>query len=758
MKRWGFRLLGLVALLALLGGEAALPGNYLSRRDTFRLHLPLREFFVREVQAGRFPTWNELDGLGASVPGTAVAAVTHPLQLLLAVFTPGTALKWQILLCLMLAGLGAALLARRLGGPEATWWLAGIAYGGSGYLLSSTDNFTYLHGAALLPWVVLCAEKVAERPSLVASVSLGAVLSLGLHGGDVQGALLASVLSLVWAVAVSAQRVRAALHVVLAGAVMVALSAPLLPAIAATAIDSGRAAGLSPEEVLRWSLSPIRLLELPFGPLVPIDLLDFHGPVLAQPLGGHTGALWVASEFVGITVLVLAPLGLMRGPLASARRYAVLAGVGLLLSLGSAGGLYVLLMKVVPGWSAFRYPEKMMPLAVLGLALLAARGAGLAAGKGHRWAAGIVGLLVLPFAVAIDADVVTWVFTRLDANAALLSPEVAERIADGLRASASAGLVACVVLGLISWRKPEALAWAAAGVLALQAAWCAHGLMETRPAEDLALRPSLLEAVLAAGGARTRLAAWPERYTYRGERFAATAAARRGDFEALSPDHNMRFGVGNIYAYLPGASGEIDRACSLRPQCTSACSRRLGAGLCIVSPSIVQAAVGRGAVVLAQMEQPQLVLLRDPLARPWASVPGVRRLDRSEFMREEFMREESASPALLVGAEREYEAAPNAVTSWQRPRPDLAEVQLTLERENLLVVAEQCARGWTATIDGQPAPTVRVDGGLCGVKVAEGAHVVQLRYSPPGWPWVWLIFALAALGCAGVAVRTRWTR
>lgn len=758
MKRWTLRILGLVALLALVGGDAALPGTYLSRRDTFRLHLPLREFFVREVQAGRFPTWNELDGLGASVPGTAVTAATHPLQLLLALLTPGTALKWQILLCLMLAGLGAALLARRLGGPEATWWLAGIAYGGSGYLVSSTDNFTYLHGAALLPWVLLCAEKLAEQPSLPAAVGLGAVLSLGLHGGDVQGALLACLLSALWAVALSQHRQRAAVHVLLAAVVMLALSAPLLPAIAATALDSGRAAGLAAEEVLRWSLSPIRLLELPLGPLVPVELLDFHGPVLAQPLGGHTGALWVASEFVGVTVLVLAPLGLARGPLASARRYAVLATVGLVLSLGSWGGLYVLLMKVVPGWSAFRYPEKMMPLAVLGLALLAARGAGLAAGRGHRWSAFVAGVLLLPFTVAIDADVVTWLFSRLDASGALLSPDVAERIGDGLRASASAGLVVAVVLGLISWRRPEALGWVAVGALALQAAWCAHGLMETRSTDDLALRPSLLDAVFEAGGARTRLAAWPERYSYRGERFSATAAARRGDFEAISPDHNMRFGVGNIYAYLPGASGAIDRACSVRPQCTSACARRLGAGLCIVSPPIVDALVQRGAVVLARMEQPQLVLLRDPLARPWASVPGVRRLLQPEQLREAFMREESALPALLIDAEREYEAAPHAVMSWQRPRPDLAEIEVTLEQENLLVVAEQCARGWTATIDGKAAPTVRVDGGLCGVKVAAGTHAVQLRYVPPGWPWVWGIFVLGALGCGAVGWQARRRR
>ena len=322
------------------------------------------------------------------------------------------------------------------------------------------------------------------------------------------------------------------LFVLLAGVVTALLSAPLLPAIAATAIDSGRAAGLSADEVFKWSLSPVRLLELPLGPLIPIELIDFHGPLLSAPLGGHTGALWVASEFVGVTVLSLAPVGLMSGPLPSARRYALLAGVGLLLSLGSAGLLYPLLLKTVPGWSAFRYPEKMMPLAVLGLALLAARGAGLAAGRAHRRSALLLGVLMLPFAVALEPGAVTWAFEKLGAS---VPDGLAESIADGLRARASAGLLVCVALAFTAWRRPVALAWVAVVTVSLQAAWCARGLIETRPRTDLALTPSLLDSVLQAGGARTRLAAWPEHYNYSGEHFAATAAARRGDFEALAP-------------------------------------------------------------------------------------------------------------------------------------------------------------------------------------------------------------------------------
>ena len=70
---WGIRGLGVALLLTLVAGDAVLPGTWLSRRDIFRLHLPLREFVARQFAQGHFPTWNDLDGLGASVPGTAVS-------------------------------------------------------------------------------------------------------------------------------------------------------------------------------------------------------------------------------------------------------------------------------------------------------------------------------------------------------------------------------------------------------------------------------------------------------------------------------------------------------------------------------------------------------------------------------------------------------------------------------------------------------------------------------------------------------------
>jgi uncharacterized membrane protein YfhO len=64
--------------------------------------------------------------------------------------------------------------------------------------------------------------------------------------------------------------------------------------------------------------------------------------------------------------------------------------------------------------------------------------------------------------------------------------------------------------------------------------------------------------------------------------------------------------------------------------------------------------------------------------------------------------------------------------------------------ESLLVVSQNLADGWRATIDGKPAPIVAVDGALIGVFVPPGDHTVTLRYLPRTF--------LAGAGITGVAL------
>jgi len=62
--------------------------------------------------------------------------------------------------------------------------------------------------------------------------------------------------------------------------------------------------------------------------------------------------------------------------------------------------------------------------------------------------------------------------------------------------------------------------------------------------------------------------------------------------------------------------------------------------------------------------------------------------------------------------------------------------------------------GWTATVDGDPVETLRVNTAFTGVPVAAGEHEVELRYTTP-----WLVPGLAiALGTAAAFVVVRLVR
>ena len=76
----------------------------------------------------------------------------------------------------------------------------------------------------------------------------------------------------------------------------------------------------------------------------------------------------------------------------------------------------------------------------------------------------------------------------------------------------------------------------------------------------------------------------------------------------------------------------------------------------------------------------------------------------------------------LWGAER---------VQWERPAPDEVRVQVQLETPALVTIAEAWYPGWQATVDGRPAPLLRVNYAYQGVWVEAGGHRVTFRYISP---------------------------
>jgi Bacterial membrane protein YfhO len=70
--------------------------------------------------------------------------------------------------------------------------------------------------------------------------------------------------------------------------------------------------------------------------------------------------------------------------------------------------------------------------------------------------------------------------------------------------------------------------------------------------------------------------------------------------------------------------------------------------------------------------------------------------------------------------------------SIERFKPEQVTVEVATPRRAMLVLSEAWYPGWTATVDGSPAPVLRGDWALRAVPLPPGRHRVDLRYHP-GW-------------------------
>jgi hypothetical protein len=94
------------------------------------------------------------------------------------------------------------------------------------------------------------------------------------------------------------------------------------------------------------------------------------------------------------------------------------------------------------------------------------------------------------------------------------------------------------------------------------------------------------------------------------------------------------------------------------------------------------------------------------------------------------------------------------VSDWTRGG-GITRATVRSDRGAVLVVADQALPGWSARIDGLPAPVVVADHLFLGVVVPHGTHEVVLTYAPPGAALGRLLSLAAALVLAAVSL-ARW--
>jgi hypothetical protein len=713
--------------VALLPGLVLAAGRTLAWRDTARLFAPLRVPVAAALRELHLPLWNPHEGLGVPLFAQMMHAVLHPVSLAAAFLAPGAGMDAIIVAHLLLAGVGAMVLARQLGASPAAAAAGGLGYGLSGYVLGMSAVVQYLGAAATAPWAIAALRAAAGRGRWPLPVAAAAVAAL-VFAGDPQWATVA--VGLGAALALEAGRLAGLVRAALAAATGAALAAVQLVPTWAYFRETVRSAGLDAEDRLQWALAPWRLLEL----VAPGFFGGRPGPAQAPVfllLGGPTRypLPFAPSVFAGAALLVIAAWGAR-----ASRPARLLAGASILflwLALGPWLGADQTL-GAVPVWGSFRYAEKLVGPLTLCLAVLAALGADrIAASQPPRPSPAAA---VAAVSAALAAALAAWPGSDDLAVAR-------ERLAVGLaHAAIGLGLLAAALRAAArpAWRhRFPALA---AGLVFLQSAAAApfalhagaRDACEERPLQALRTPGTIprvavpLDAVLSLGP--QALDEW--------DRMIAIQS-RLGE-----PPYNVPSGVDQVSTYtglVPRRYARVEQglARDFGPERWIAW-RRFGLTHVVldrvaeVDPrqwQAAEAACAGGQLVLRDPEW-GFTICQVP-SRPWALfAEGAVEATEADAYPRLAGALDAGSPAVVLEGRAAGPLAPGRILSAER-QEERVRIEAESSGDGLLVVNDAYWPGWEATLDGRHVPILAADALVRAVAWPAGRHVLEMRYRPP---------------------------
>lgn len=364
--------------------------------------IPWWSYALDSLRQGALPLWNPLNGFGAPLIANYQLAFFYPpnwiLLLLGALAGPANqaaAIAWGFMLLVVLhlawAGLGIALLLRRLGFGWLGQVVGGLVFGLSGYVVARLGFFSMVWVYAWLPWVIYTADQIASlgivdqhsgdnRVRLLSGLVV--CLAMQLLAGHAQLAWYSILLAAAW-VGVGALR-RGGFRRLTTGWVSLAAAGLLAAGLAAVQLlptfeyllQSQRADAYVYDEALTYSFWPWRFISI----LSP----DFFGSPAHGDFWGYA-SYWEDHIYIGMlpVLLALATLWLLIRGIRRARRgrwwgLLCFAWAGLvitfLLAMGRYTPIFPLLYRYVPTFDMFQAPARYLVWVTFLLPVLAAIG------------------------------------------------------------------------------------------------------------------------------------------------------------------------------------------------------------------------------------------------------------------------------------------------------------------------------------------------------------------------------------------------
>ncbi len=358
------------AVLAVYGGLLA--GDIVICSDSLSYQFPEKSLIPASLSKGIFPFINPFILCGAPLLGNMDAGSLYPLNILLSAGTLSWGYGLFIFIHYVLAAFAMYLLLSKGFGAGMQASAAGaVAYSCGGYLWSMSGNGFYRCGW-LIPLfflgLILLLEDNADakerrRASLLAVFSLAMLF----YCGNFLETYMAVAFGGIYAFTAMCGTSRFQFGKLLLPSETVVLAlllaAPqLLPSIMLS-MDSYRQGGIPLTEAQQWSFPAARLVEY----LVPNFFglrNDFglwcQGIYRPEETFSKTGLdPWADSVFIGIPLILSAAL-FFTAKLGTKKFLAAAVLISFLLALGKLTPLYGVLHHLLPGFSMFRHPEKIL--------------------------------------------------------------------------------------------------------------------------------------------------------------------------------------------------------------------------------------------------------------------------------------------------------------------------------------------------------------------------------------------------------------
>ncbi|HUT53133.1 MAG TPA: hypothetical protein VM658_07060 [bacterium] len=800
-------------VLTLLFFSRALPGDFIFR-DSFHEYYAVKQLWGWALD-GHLALWNPGTCLGMSLAGAVYPALWYPLNWLLfpLLRLPSDhALMAYTLLHFALAGTGMVFMLRTIGVGRQGAWAGAVAYAFGGYLVSQHYAANLLGGMALMPAAAGMMAR-ARADGLKWCFFAGVITGLIYLAGDPQVFALTLIVAALMMLTVrpagggeergtGAGRLIAG-ALIYAAAALAAAAAEMLPSLTVAA-ESARSAGIDFASATCWSTHPLRVLEFflarPFGDAWPAD--HYWGGFMGErcfplPL--------VMSPYLGMWTLLACVAAWRKVRDARTMMFTGLLLFFLALALGRHFPLYKLLFVTVPGFSAFRYPEKYLFMVTFCMAALTGIGTDRIGGSARpvdgkpgqggallspRSLAAPAAVIVLTVCVGVAgkvfrAEIGALLMPLLRESAAAVTPGMAAD--DVINALTGAGFFTC--LSLFAWQalrkgRRGLAGYAPAVVLFLDLCWANSGLAPAAP--GLYRMPSRLAEIILAREGRPSCASekdgGPAQVTppccaqkhyepcagtgayriFRDNRIPAPAGltyeeTRRWERDTLKPNLGLIEG----FEYFGGLNVAEPRRFEWLMERVITFDRLpvFNVKYAII-PEREQAGTAQEAVPLARLRGASLVEFREVFPRAyWMGRAGYARGENevaalfaaNDFKKSVIIEPETGGEG--AGAEAGDRARwPDAAGTALVPArvasyyPDTVELEVDAPAAGWLVLNDLFYPGWTAVVDGAPARIHRANGLARAVRVGAGRHKAVFRYQPRGlWP------GLALTGACGIA-------